>query len=120
MSYDLQQTGNYMEKLDLALIQGIYVTEDPRGRAGVRMWCGYCITLLHMDQEHLGDAPFLSLMAKMADAHRATECPNPNGPFRVDWAPRASREWDEMVRRRIAREQAEAEMIAGMREVTQV
>lgn len=84
-----------VERLDLGAIQGVYVTEDPRDDVGVMMWCGYCCAPLHYDSRHMGLSPFLSLMAKMADAHRETECPKPKGPFDTRWCPRDTRLWEQ-------------------------
>jgi hypothetical protein len=73
--------------------QGIYVTEDPKGEPGIKMWCGYCAKLIHFTSAHCGQSPFLSIMAIMAQAHRETECPNPSGPFLSTWAPRMDEVW---------------------------
>jgi hypothetical protein len=99
----------YMEKVDLSVIAGIYVTEDPRGYAGIKMWCGYCCTPLHYDMRHMGTSPFLTLMVKMADAHRDVECPNPKGPFvsEYEWSPRDSEQWATARQALIASEQGQ-------------
>lgn len=87
-------TYQLIERIDLSAIAGMYLTEDPSGYAGVRLWCGYCCKLLHFDHRHLGDSPFLTLLVKMADAHRATDCAAPQGPFIALWSPREDRYWD--------------------------
>jgi hypothetical protein len=71
--------------------QGIYTTEDPQGPEGVKLWCGYCATLIEIGSQHWGTSPFLSLLVKMAQAHRQAVCPNPDGPFLSMWHPRADR-----------------------------
>jgi hypothetical protein len=68
--------------------QGIYATEDPQGEPGVKLWCGYCAQPIHVGTMHWGESPFLSLLVKMAQAHRETSCPNPGGPFLSLWSPR--------------------------------
>ena len=93
---DPQPPENYREMVDLVGLQGMYVTEDPReGCSGVVMWCGYCCIRLHYDQRHMGVTPFLSLMVKMADAHRETDCSNPRGPFVPEWHPRREDVWEQ-------------------------
>lgn len=83
--------------VDLSVIDGIYVTEDPRagGIGAMVIWCGYCCKRLHYDWRHMGYAPFLTLLVKMADVHREAECPNPAGPFVSDWNPLMVRVWEE-------------------------
>jgi hypothetical protein len=68
--------------------QGIYVTEEPGGGQGVKLWCGYCCQPIHVGTRHWGVSPFLSLLVKMAQAHRETVCPSPDGPFQGLWSPR--------------------------------
>lgn len=82
-----------VERIDINDVAGFMVTEDPAGFIGVCMWCGYCRTKLHVNARHMGTSPFLTLMVKMADAHRTTECPNPDGPFDGEWNPRHDRMW---------------------------
>jgi hypothetical protein len=74
--------------VDLVNLKGIYVTEHPNGAMSVRLWCGNCAKPLHWDDRHWGNTPFLTLLVKMADAHRETECPHPKGPFLDEWHPR--------------------------------
>ena len=95
-----------VERYDLSAISGIYVTEDPEDHGGIRMWCGYCRRMLHFDSQHMGVSPFLTLMVKMADAHRLTDCPHPQGPFAHDWSPRHSRDWEQLSKKGQARREA--------------
>lgn len=84
-----------MERIEINDLSGIMVTENPTEPLGfgIVMWCAYCRTKLNMDHRHMGYTPPLTLMIKMADAHRQTECPNPDGPFDGDWNPRNDRLW---------------------------
>lgn len=103
-----QPQPRYMEMVDLVGLTGMCVTEDPRGHAGIRMWCGYCCKPLHYDYRHMGAEPFLNLMVKMADAHRMTDCAAPEGPFVHSWSPRTSPEWHRWVEERIQNQEREA------------
>lgn len=100
-----ENTSRYVEKVDLSALHGIYVSQHFESRRyGVKMWCGYCREPLHYDFRHIGSTPFLTLMVKVADAHRATECPRPQGPFAEGWHPEYHEEWARMWRDRIKEE----------------
>jgi hypothetical protein len=73
--------------------QGIYLTEDPTRSPGIKLWCGYCAQPIHVGSQHWGTSPFLSLVVKMAQAHREASCPNPSGPFLAKWSPRKDGNW---------------------------
>lgn len=100
-----ENSSNYVEMIDLVGLTGMYVTENPTGVAGIKMWCGYCCKPLHYDHRHMGTEPFLTLMVKMADAHRLTDCPDPKGPFVYSWSPHSSTEWHQWAEQRYRAEQ---------------
>lgn len=99
-----------VERLDLNVIAGMWVTPDPLYGEGIKLWCGYCCAPLHFDWRHWGHMPFLSLLAKTADIHRVVECPQPQGPFVFDWSPKGSAQWRAWER---ARELSQEQELGG-------